>query len=220
MGVRITRTAADVTQAESIGTDIKDCMTLAELKCQEVITLLTFFGHRRADSGWRYDKRQSFDCTSHGADLISKLHGRIPQMAIDISAISTALQKLANIPGAAQLLGGHLTTSQEMQAVAILDQMSANSAGAAALLPAFTAIPNIPVAVTNPAVTALGNPAQFATNITQARAVLFSAATSTSALGAALSNRQMARRGQTTDRAELPTLCDSALTTSCRLRSV
>jgi hypothetical protein len=38
-------------------------------------------------------------------------------MAIDVAALSTALQNLANVPGAAQLLGGHLTTSQEMQAV-------------------------------------------------------------------------------------------------------
>jgi hypothetical protein len=38
-------------------------------------------------------------------------------MAIDVVALSTALQNLANVPGAAQLLGGHLTTSQEMQAV-------------------------------------------------------------------------------------------------------
>jgi hypothetical protein len=45
-----------------------------------------------------------------------------------------------------------------MQAVAILDQMSANPSGAAALLPAFTAIPNMPVAVTNAVVTALGSP--------------------------------------------------------------
>jgi hypothetical protein len=45
-----------------------------------------------------------------------------------------------------------------MQAVAILDQMLANPSAAAALLPAFSAIPDMPPAVTNYVVTALGTP--------------------------------------------------------------
>ena len=47
MGVRttllgVTLTAGDITQAETLGTDIKGCMALAELKCQEVIVLLNY----------------------------------------------------------------------------------------------------------------------------------------------------------------------------------
>ena len=53
-------------------------------------------------------------------------------MPVDLTALSTALANLASTPGAVQLLGAHLTSSQEMQAVAILDQMAANPTGAAA----------------------------------------------------------------------------------------
>jgi hypothetical protein len=53
-------------------------------------------------------------------------------MAIDVAALSTALQNSPTSP--AQLLGRHRTTSQEMQAVAILDQMAAQRAWA----PLFT----------------------------------------------------------------------------------
>ena len=47
MGVRatlvgITLTTQDITQAESIGADVKGLFSLAELKCQELETLLNF----------------------------------------------------------------------------------------------------------------------------------------------------------------------------------
>jgi hypothetical protein len=47
MGVRanlaaITLTAGDITQAESLGIDAKANLALAQLKCQEITTLLNF----------------------------------------------------------------------------------------------------------------------------------------------------------------------------------
>jgi hypothetical protein len=57
------------------------------------------------------------------------------------------------------------------------------TSAAASLLPAFTAIPNMPVAVTNSVVAALGSPSQFAVNIAQVRPTLFTSAMSTSVLG-------------------------------------
>jgi hypothetical protein len=107
-------------------------------------------------------------------------------MAIDLTALSTALANLASTPGAAQLLGNHLTSSQELQAVTILDQMAANPAGASAPLPAFAAIPNMPATVTNDVVTAIGRPATFVANIQAAKTALLSAATSTTTLGSLL----------------------------------
>lgn len=107
-------------------------------------------------------------------------------MALDLTALSTALSGLASTPGALQLLGQHMTSSQEMQAVAILDQMAANPAGAAALLPAFSAIPNMPAVVTSDVVTAISSPAMFASQIAATRSALISSATSTTTLGGLL----------------------------------
>jgi hypothetical protein len=107
-------------------------------------------------------------------------------MALDLTALSTALSTLASTPGAVQLLGAHLTSSQEMQAIAILDQMAANPAGASALLPAFSAIPNMPAVVSSDVVTAISTPALFASQIAAARSALVSSATSTTTLGGLL----------------------------------
>jgi hypothetical protein len=101
-----------------------------------------------------------------------------------ITALSTALQTLGSTPGALSLLGTHLSQANEMQALEVLDQMEANPATAASLLPELTTIANIPPTVTNWVNQAItGGPANFSSNIAQAKNALLQAATSSSTLG-------------------------------------
>ena len=66
-----------------------------------------------------------------------------------VTALSGALTSLAATPGALSALGNHLTTSNEMQAIVVIDNMSANPATAGAMLPELTAIPGLPATVMN-----------------------------------------------------------------------
>ena len=103
--------------------------------------------------------------------------------AATINALSTALSTLGSTPGALSLLGSHLSQSAEMQALEVLDQMDANPSTAASLVPELTSIANLPPTVMNWVNQAITQPANFASNIAQAKNSLLQAATSTGTLG-------------------------------------
>jgi len=101
-----------------------------------------------------------------------------------ITSLSTLLQTIGSTPGALNLLGSHLSQANEMQALEVLDQMEANPATAASLLPELTTIANIPPTVTNWVNQAItGGQQSFSSNIAQAKNALLQAATSTGTLG-------------------------------------
>lgn len=104
-----------------------------------------------------------------------------PAMITSLSSLLTSLGTAT--PGALQVLGNHLTQSNEMQAINVLDAMAANPATAASLLPELTAIPSLPATVTNWVTQAIANPAQFSNNIAQAKNSLLQVATSSGTLG-------------------------------------
>lgn len=97
------------------------------------------------------------------------------------SAISSALGALT--PGQLFQLGRHLTQSQEMQALQILTTMQANPALAPSLLPSLSTVQNLPPQVMTWVTSALSNPANFQSDMSQAVAALQAAATHTGVLG-------------------------------------
>ena len=109
--------------------------------------------------------------------------------ASTITSLSTLLTTLGSTPGALNLLGTHLTTANEMQALEVLDQMEANPSTAASLLPELTTISGIPPTVTNWVNQAItGGPANFGNNIGQAKNELLQASMSTGTLGGLFGN--------------------------------
>ncbi len=111
--------------------------------------------------------------------------GISPAVLTSLSSVLSSLGTAA--PSALKLLGGHLSQSQEMQAIQVLDAMAANPATAPLLLPQLTAIPNIPPTVMNWVTQAISNPPQFANNIGQAKNSLLESMTSGGTLGSLLS---------------------------------
>lgn len=100
-----------------------------------------------------------------------------------ISALSSALGALT--PGQLRMLGSHLSSAQEMQAMMVLTNMRSSPASAPMLLTSLAVIPNIPAQVMTWATAAASNPAapDFSSNINQAIAALQSQTTSPNILG-------------------------------------
>lgn len=108
-------------------------------------------------------------------------------MALDLSQLTSTLQSLSSslstlgqTPGVLKILGQHLSQSNELQAIGLLDAMSANPNQSAALLGALAAIPNIPPEVVGDvtqAISNINNPQVFAQSIASARTALLQAAT-------------------------------------------
>jgi hypothetical protein len=100
-----------------------------------------------------------------------------------LTSLSTALGALT--PSALRALGSHLSESNELAAMEVLDSMLASPSTASTMLPELTAIPNIPPQVMTWVNAALATPAgpSFVSNINQAKAALQTAVTSTSVLG-------------------------------------
>ena len=97
------------------------------------------------------------------------------------SSISSILGNLS--PGQLWVLGHHLTSSQEMQALQILSNMEQNPALAPSLLPSLSTIPNLPPEVLTWVTSAIGTPASFANDMAQAMAALQAAAVHPGLLG-------------------------------------
>lgn len=111
---------------------------------------------------------------------------------MSITNLSTALASLGT--GSLLALGNHLTQSQELQAVSVLDSMYSNPAAAAPLLPSLTAITGLPAVVMSDvesAVAAMAGAtpdiATFKTDIQQAKSALLTAVTSPTTLGSLFS---------------------------------
>jgi hypothetical protein len=98
-----------------------------------------------------------------------------------VNALSSALSALS--PGQLSKLGKHLTQSDEMKALQVIDAMIANPAAAASMSAQLTLIPNLPLTVTSWVNDAIANPATFQANMSQAKAALLSTATSPNILG-------------------------------------
>jgi hypothetical protein len=77
----------------------------------------------------------------------------------------------------------HMTNSQEMQALADISEMEANPALAPTMLAALAAVPNLPPAVQTWVAAGISDPANFKTDIAQAKAALAAAATNSGILG-------------------------------------
>lgn len=80
-------------------------------------------------------------------------------------------------------LGRHLTQSQEMAALQIVDTMQANPTIAPMLLPSLSTVQNLPPEVMMWVTAALSNPAEYQQNMTQAKAALMAKATAPGVLG-------------------------------------
>ena len=106
-------------------------------------------------------------------------------MANDPAAIATALSSIfSNLsPGQLGRLGNHLTQSDEMRALMVLNSMQQNPAIAPSLLPSLSMIPNLPPQVMTWVTAAISTPANFAQNMSQAVAELQRAVTNTGILG-------------------------------------
>jgi hypothetical protein len=104
-----------------------------------------------------------------------------PAAVSAVSALGSILGSLS--PQQLGVLGRHLTSSQEMQALQILATMNANPAIAAALLPSLSTIPNLPPQVMTWVTAAITEPPAFQSNMAQAMAALQNAATSPGLLG-------------------------------------
>lgn len=101
--------------------------------------------------------------------------------------VSTTLSGLLSGLSGGQLLnlGGHLTTSAEAQAIAIIEEMRAAPSGAQALVASLATIADLPPQVLvyiNNAISALPNQETFDQNIVNAEEVLQASLTSESAL--------------------------------------
>lgn len=105
---------------------------------------------------------------------------------VNLTDLSNVLNALGNTPGALQLLGGHLSSSNEAKALGIIDAMSASPSTAASLVSELTTIPNLPATVTNWVNEAIANPAQFATYMANAKDALLQAMTNSGTLGGLL----------------------------------
>jgi hypothetical protein len=105
------------------------------------------------------------------------------------SFLSNLSASLGSLPyGGLRLLGNHLTQSQEMQAMSILDAMEANPMAAPSELAALTALfgAGAPATVMNYVQAAMiqtANIPAFIQNITQAKVELTKLATSPDLLG-------------------------------------
>src|ERR1700680_422282 len=101
------------------------------------------------------------------------------------ASIATALSGIfANLtPGQLGRLWHHLTQSDEMRALMLLNSMEQNPASVPALLPALSMIPNLPDQVMTWVTAAMAAPANFASNMAQAKAALQAAATNPGVLG-------------------------------------
>ena len=100
-----------------------------------------------------------------------------------ITSLSTALGSLT--PQALRALGGHLSQSQELAAMEVLDNMAANPGAAASMLPELTTIQGLPPTVMNWVNQAIAKPNDpgFSNLIAQAKNALLQAATNTGVLG-------------------------------------
>jgi hypothetical protein len=99
--------------------------------------------------------------------------------------IATSLSQIfANLnPQQLGRLGHHLTQSDEMRALMIINSMENNPSLAPSLLPSLSMIPNLPDQVMTWVTAAMAAPANFASNMAQAKVALQTAATSTGVLG-------------------------------------
>ena len=99
--------------------------------------------------------------------------------------IATSLSQIfANLsPQQLGRLGHHLTQSNEMRALMLLNSMEQNPAAVPALLPALSIIPDLPDQVMTWVSAAMASPANFASNMAQAKAALQAAATNPGVLG-------------------------------------
>lgn len=96
-------------------------------------------------------------------------------MSISASTLTALANSLSALtPAEINLLGGHLTQAEELQAMQVLDNMAANQSTAASLLPQLTAIANVPATVLNWVDQALATPGQFVNYIAQAKNALLS----------------------------------------------
>ena len=92
-----------------------------------------------------------------------------------ITALSNALSGLS--PTGILKFRTHLTQSQEMQALEDLSEMEANPTLAPGMLAALSGVPNLPPAVQTWVAAGINDPANFKTDIAQAKAALVAAAT-------------------------------------------
>ncbi|HXC76858.1 MAG TPA: hypothetical protein VNU19_07395 [Candidatus Acidoferrum sp.] len=101
------------------------------------------------------------------------------------ASIATSLSGIfANLtPGQLGRLGHHLTTSDEMRALMILNSMEQNPGLAPSLLPSLSMIPNLPDQVMTWVTAAMATPANFGSNMAQAKVALQTAATNPGILG-------------------------------------
>jgi hypothetical protein len=101
------------------------------------------------------------------------------------ASIATALSGiLANLsPQQLGRLGHHLSQSDEMRALMILNSMEQNPSLAPSLLPSLSLIPNLPDQVMTWVTAAMAAPANFTSNMAQAKVALQTAATNPGILG-------------------------------------
>jgi hypothetical protein len=101
------------------------------------------------------------------------------------ATIATSLSQIfANLnPQQLGTLGHHLTQSNEMRALMILNTMQNNPSLAPSMLPSLSLIPNLPDQVMEWVTAAMETPANFASNMTQAKTALQTAATNPGILG-------------------------------------
>ena len=97
------------------------------------------------------------------------------------TVISNALSGLS--PGGLLKLRTHMTQSQTMQALEDISEMEANPTLAPGMLAALSGVPNLPPAVQSWVAAGINDPANFKTDIAQAKAALVAAATSPGILG-------------------------------------
>lgn len=103
-------------------------------------------------------------------------------MALNLAPLASSLTTIATTPGAWSIFTSHLSQSNEVKAVGILSQMTANPANASTLLAAFDTIPNMPADVESLVNSAVTNPdapnySFFKAQINQAQATLIKEAT-------------------------------------------
>ena len=98
-----------------------------------------------------------------------------------ITNLSSALTALS--PTGLLKLRTHMTQSQEMQALEDISEMEANPTLAPGMLAALSGVPNLPPAVQSWVAAGINDPANFKTDVAQAKAALVAAATSPGILG-------------------------------------
>ena len=105
-------------------------------------------------------------------------------MSLNLSNLSTVISDLGTIPGGLSILGNHLSQSNEVKAIQIIDSMAANQNNptlAQGFSTQLALIPNMPATVMNYVNTALdviSNASMYAQNLAEAKNALLAAVSS------------------------------------------